>query len=221
MTWLPYLDCIQRVADDDAGCTWGSRRLAGYSAPGLRTCTSCSKTEQRTQALTFTCSVHAQSSEGTLRHGLTHRARQREWSKTWALPPGQVRYRKGGKGAGITGYQCKRIKLDLSLIPYRGFPDSSVGKESACNARDPGLIPGSGRSAGEGIGYLLQYSWASPCGSAGKESTCNVGDLGLISRLGRSPGEGEWLPTPVFWPREFHGLYPWGHKESDMAELLL
>ena len=42
-----------------------------------------------------------------------------------------------------------------------GFPDSSVGKESACNAGDPGLMPGSGRSAGEGIGYPLQYSWAS------------------------------------------------------------
>ena len=42
-----------------------------------------------------------------------------------------------------------------------GFPDSSVGKESSCNAGDPGLIPGWGRSAGEGIGYPLQYSWAS------------------------------------------------------------
>ena len=42
-----------------------------------------------------------------------------------------------------------------------GFPGSSAGKESACNAGDPGLIPGSGRSAGEGIGYPLQYSWAS------------------------------------------------------------
>ena len=42
-----------------------------------------------------------------------------------------------------------------------GFPDSSVGKESACNARDPGSIPGLGRSTGEGIGYPLQYSWAS------------------------------------------------------------
>ena len=41
------------------------------------------------------------------------------------------------------------------------FPDSSVGKESACNAGDPGLIPGSGRATGEGIGYTLQYSWAS------------------------------------------------------------
>ena len=40
-------------------------------------------------------------------------------------------------------------------------PDSSVGKESACNAGDPGLISRSGRSAGEGIGYPLQRYWAS------------------------------------------------------------
>ena len=42
-----------------------------------------------------------------------------------------------------------------------GFPDSSVGKESICNAGDPSSIPGSGRFAGEGIGYPIQYSWAS------------------------------------------------------------
>ena len=42
-----------------------------------------------------------------------------------------------------------------------GFPGSSAGNESACNAENPGSIPGSGRSAGEGIGYPLQYSWAS------------------------------------------------------------
>ena len=41
------------------------------------------------------------------------------------------------------------------------FPGSSVGKESACNAGDPGSIPGSGSSPGEGMGYPLQYSWAS------------------------------------------------------------
>jgi len=41
-----------------------------------------------------------------------------------------------------------------------GFPNSSVGKESTCNAGDPSSIPGSGRPAGEGIGYTLQYSWA-------------------------------------------------------------
>ena len=40
-------------------------------------------------------------------------------------------------------------------------PDSSFGKKSACNARDPDSIPGSGRSVGEGIGYPLQYSWTS------------------------------------------------------------
>ena len=40
-----------------------------------------------------------------------------------------------------------------SFMFAKGFLDSSVGKESACNAGDPGLIPGSGRSAGEGIGY--------------------------------------------------------------------
>ena len=42
-----------------------------------------------------------------------------------------------------------------------GFSCASAGKESTCNAGDPGLIPGSGRSAGEGIGYPLQHSWAS------------------------------------------------------------
>ena len=42
-----------------------------------------------------------------------------------------------------------------------GFLHSSVGKESACHAGDPSLIPGLGRSTGEGIGYPLQYSWAS------------------------------------------------------------
>jgi len=42
-----------------------------------------------------------------------------------------------------------------------GFSDSSIGKEPACNAGDPSSIPRLGRSAGEGIGYPLQYSWAS------------------------------------------------------------
>ena len=41
------------------------------------------------------------------------------------------------------------------------LPGSLASKEFTCNAGDPGLIPGSGRSAGEGLGYPLQYSWAS------------------------------------------------------------
>ena len=55
---------------------------------------------------------------------------------------------------------CQDYVGAFQLSPYF-TPDSSVGKESACNAGDPGSIPGSGRSAGEGIGYPLQYSWAS------------------------------------------------------------
>ena len=42
-----------------------------------------------------------------------------------------------------------------------GFPDSSVGKESACNTGDPSSVPWLGTSTGEGTGYPLQYSWAS------------------------------------------------------------
>ena len=48
-----------------------------------------------------------------------------------------------------------------SHFSYQGFLASSVGKEFTCNAGDPGAIPGLGRSTGEGIGYPLQYSWAS------------------------------------------------------------
>ena len=48
----------------------------------------------------------------------------------------------------------------VPLLPSLGSPDSSVGKGSTCNAGDPGSIPGLGRSAGEGIGYPLKYSWA-------------------------------------------------------------
>ena len=43
------------------------------------------------------------------------------------------------------------------LLEY-GLPDGSDGKESACHVGDPGLMPGSGRSPGEGNGYPLQYS---------------------------------------------------------------
>ena len=68
------------------------------------------------------------------------------------------------------------------------FPGGSDGKESAGNTGDLGLTPGLGRSPGEGIGYPLQYSWASLGGSDGKESTHNMGDLDLIPGLGRFLG---------------------------------
>ena len=65
------------------------------------------------------------------------------------------------------------------------------------------------------------YSMGYPHSSVGKDSNCNAGDLGSIPGLGRFPWRRERLPTPVFWPGEFHGLYSaWGHKELDMTEQL-
>ena len=63
-------------------------------------------------------------------------------------------------------YNCLQASWEALLHYYdlmlgRWLLDSSVGEESACNAGDTGLIPESGRSAGEAIGYPLQYSWTS------------------------------------------------------------
>ena len=76
-----------------------------------------------------------------------------------------------------------------------GFPDSSVGKESVCSAGDPGLIPVSGRSAGKGIGYPLQYSWAFLVAQLVKKLPAMWETwLGSIPGLGRFPGEGKDYP---------------------------
>ena len=88
---------------------------------------------------------------------------------------------------------------------YVDFPDSSVGKESACNAGDPGSIPGSGRSLGEGKGYRLQYSWAPLVVQLVKNLPAISGDLGSIPGLGRSPGEGKGYPLR-YSGLETHGV---------------
>ena len=91
-----------------------------------------------------------------------------------------------------------------------GFPDSSVGKESACSAGDPGSIPGLGRSAREGISYPLQCSWTSFVAQlvknpAAMPETC-VQSLGWEDPLEKGKA------TPIFWPGKFHGhgYSPWG-----------
>ena len=58
----------------------------------------------------------------------------------------------------ITAYPKQSTDSMQSLSNHQGFPCSSIGKESACNAGDPDSIPRSGRSPGEGIGNPLQYS---------------------------------------------------------------
>ena len=103
---------------------------------------------------------------------------------------------------------------------FLDFPDSSVDKESACNAGDPGSIPGSGRSAGEGMGYPFQYYWASVVAQLVKNLP-TMRETWVQSLGWEDPLEKGKVPTPVFWPGEFHRLYsPWGHKESDRTEKL-
>ena len=99
------------------------------------------------------------------------------------------------------------------------FPDSSVGKESAYNAENPGSIPGSGRSAGERIGYPTPVFLGFPGGSAGKESACSVGDLGLMHGLGSSPREGNGYPLQYSGlENSMNCIVPRDHKQSDTTE---
>ena len=80
------------------------------------------------------------------------------------------------------------------------------------------MIPGSGRSAGEGIGYLLQYSRASLVTQLVKNLPA-MWDVWVRSLGWEDPLEKGKATTPVFWPGEFHELYsPWGCTESDMIE---
>ena len=114
-----------------------------------------------------------------------------------------------------------KTKNRITIWSWRGFPDSSAGKVFACNAGDPGSIPGLGRSPGEGIGYLLQYSWTS-----------------LLAQMIRDPPVGFWVqslgwklpcrrasqPTQYFcWEnphtqRSLVGYRPRGRKELDTTE---
>ena len=92
-----------------------------------------------------------------------------------------------------------------------GFPDSSVGKETACNTGDPGSIPGLGRSAGEGIGYPLQYSWAALVAQVVKNPPAMwetwVRSLGWEDPLEkRTATHSSILAWRIPWT-----VYPWGH----------
>ena len=99
-------------------------------------------------------------------------------------------------GVAQSQTQLKRLGSSSRTTVQRrqGFSDSSMGKESACNAGDASLIPGSGRFSQEGISYPLQYSWASLVVPMVKKSAYNAGDLGLIPGLRRSPGGGHGNP---------------------------
>ena len=103
--------------------------------------------------------------------------------------------------------------------------DDFPGKESPCNAGDPGSIPGSGRSPGEGNGCPLQYSWTSLVTQMVKNPPA-MQETWVWSWVGKIPWRRERLPTPIFWPGEVHGqrslvgYSPWGFKETDTTERL-
>ena len=106
-----------------------------------------------------------------------------------------------------------------------GFSGSSVGKESTCKAGDPGSIPGSGKTPGEGISYPLQYSWASLVGQMVKNPPVLwetwVRSLGWEDPLKESMVTHSSI---LAWrmPRQgsLVGCSSWGHKESDTTEQL-
>ena len=97
----------------------------------------------------------------------------------------------------------------------KGFPDCSVGKESTCNAGDPSLIPGSGRSAGEGIAYPLLYSWASIVAQLVKNPPAMWETW--IRYLGweDSPGEGKGYPLQYSGLENSMDYSSLGRKELD------
>ena len=101
------------------------------------------------------------------------------------------------------------------LFIFVGFLDSSVGKESTCNAGDTGSISELGRSAGEGIGYPLKCSWVSLVAQLVKNLPA-MRETWVRSLGWEDPLEnGKATQSPVFWPGEFvlyvmwHFLFTW------------
>ena len=99
-----------------------------------------------------------------------------------------------------------RVNSDPGTLPSipLAFPPSTQTsliaqsvKKSAYNTGAPSLIPGSGRSSGEGIGYPLQCSWASLVAQLVKNPPANERDLGVIPGLGRSKGKGYPLKSSI------------------------
>ena len=84
-------------------------------------------------------------------------------TKLETLPVSKVYYKAIIIKITYTGINNWNIteKIEVGYYIYGGFPHSLVGKESPCDAWDSGSFPGLGTSTGEGIGYPLQYSWAS------------------------------------------------------------
>ena len=111
---------------------------------------------------------------------------------------------------------CRLEEALWKIFCQLGFPDSSVGKESACNAGDPCLIPELGRYAGEGIGYPLLYSWALLVAHLGKNPPAMQEAWVWLLGWEDSLEKGKATHSSILAWR-----IPWGHKESDETEWVL
>ena len=90
----------------------------------------------------------------------------------------------------------------------------TAGKESACNSEDPGLIPGWGKFPGEGLGYPLQYSWASLVAQMVK-NLLQCGRSEFDPWVGKIPWRRRWQPTLEFLP----GESPWTEKPGRLQSM--
>ena len=110
-------------------------------------------------------------------------------------------------------------------IYMTSFPGSSAGEESTCNAGNSGSIPGSGRSPGEGIGYALQYSWASLVAHMVKNPPATqetwVQSLGWEDLLEKGmTAHSSKIAQRILGQRSLAGYSPWCCKELDPMEWL-
>ena len=101
----------------------------------------------------------------------------------------------------VLGYCCFPLCLcrSWSLFFQQGFPGSSASKELACSAGDPGSIPASGRSPGEGNGYPLQFTWASLV--TWQRISLQCGRPGFNPWGGKITDAQKSLKSPFIWRR--------------------
>ena len=97
----------------------------------------------------------------------------------------------------------------IVIYSETGFPWLLSCKGSACNAGDPGSIPGLGRPTGEGIGYPLQYSCASLVAQMVKNLPAT-----WETWVGKIPWRA-WQPTPVLFPEES----PWTEEPGGLQSM--
>ena len=140
---------------------------------------------------------------------------RREWQPIPVLWPGEVHGQRSLGGYSPWGHKESDTTEQLSLSLW-AFLVGQLVKNPPAMQETPVRFLGREDPLEEGIGYPLQYSWASLVAQL-------VKNLPAMREtwVGKIPWRRERLPTPVFWPRVFRGLYsPWGCKESDTTERL-